>query len=95
MGENENKPEEKPTPQTPEAPNQEELTPEKIRELPGPVRAQLCAIKCNEALKEYNCIYTPFLRLDNNGFHITVQVTGMAYEANLPAGTINPLMFNG
>ena len=101
MSENGNKPEEKPLVQNSTAPSQalsealswKELTPEKIRALDGNVRASLCAIKINEALKEYNCIFNPILKLDNQGHHILVNISGMSY-ADTMIPVINPLMYN-
>lgn len=101
MGENGNRPEEKPTMQPPvaqpeEGKNQapsEELTPEKIKALDGNVRSHLCALELNEILKKFNCVYTPSLILNNNGYHIDVKVSGMSYaDTNIPV--INPFMFN-
>jgi len=101
MGENGNKPEEKPIVQSPVAQPEEkkdqtpsaELTPEKIKTLDGSVRASLCAIKINEALKEFNCIFNPILKLDNQGHHILVNISGMSYaDTMVPA--INPFMYN-
>jgi hypothetical protein len=95
MSENGNKPEEKPIVQQPVAQPEkpEELTPEKIKTLDGNVRASLCAIKINEALKEFNCIFNPILKLDNQGHHILVNISGMSYaDTMIPA--INPFMYN-
>jgi len=105
MSENGNKPEEKPIVQVPVAQLEEkpeekkdqavsdQLTPEKIKELDSNVRSHLCASELNEILKKFNCVYTPSLRLDNNGYHIDVKVSGMAYaDTNIPV--INPFMFN-
>ena len=101
MGENGNKPDEKMPVQPPVAQPEEkkdqtpsdELTMENIRALDGNVRSNLCASALNEILKKFNCVYTPALRLDNNGYHIEVKVTGMAY-ADTMIPVINPLMYN-
>jgi len=101
MGENGDKPEEKPLVQPPVAQPEDKkdqavsdaLTPEKIKTLDGNVRANLAAAEINEILKKFNCVHTPSLRLDNNGYHIDVKVSGMAYaDTNIPV--INPFMFN-
>jgi len=100
MGENGNKPEEKPV-QLPVAQPEEkkdqtlsdELTPEKIKTLDGSVRANLCALEINDSLKKFNCIFNPIFKADNQGHHILVNISGMSY-ADTMIPVINPFMFN-
>ena len=69
------------------------LSEDEIQLLEGHAREMLCAEAVNEALKKFNCIFSPVCHISNSGFHIEVNTIALAYAIG-PTGRIEPAKFN-